>query len=213
MKPGDRLELFSDGGRYEAEFVSVSDDDAACRILAPLASTEARLRVTLYQGLPKADKMELIIQKATELGAARVVPVAMSRSVVQLSAKDGVKKQERWQKIAREASKQSGRCIQPEIEAPISPRQLLARLPGHQAVLVPWEDAEGFSLNDFHREHGDALDVAIIIGPEGGMSAEEVRQMQEAGARSVTLGPRILRTETAGMAAIAALMCLWGEMT
>ncbi|MBQ8654364.1 MAG: 16S rRNA (uracil(1498)-N(3))-methyltransferase [Clostridia bacterium] len=212
MKEGEGAEIFSDGRRYAAEIDEISAEDVIFRVLEELPSTEARLRITLYQGLPKADKMELITQKAVELGAAAVVPVAMSRCVVQLNQKDGLKKQERWQKIAREACKQSGRCVQMAVEAPISMKQLLQRLPEHQAAIVPWEDAQVYSLPAFHQEHPEITDLAIVIGPEGGMSADEVAAMQEAGCRSVTLGPRILRTETAGLCAISALMCLYGDM-
>ena len=212
MKEGEACELFADGGRYQAEVHEIGDQDVVCRVLAPLPSTEAKLRITLYQGLPKADKMELITQKATELGACRVVPVAMSRCVVQLSGKDGAKKQERWQKIAREASKQSGRCELMAVDQPISFKQMLDRLDGHQASIVPWEDASGYGLPSFHREHGDITDVAVVIGPEGGMSENEVAQMKERGCIPVTLGRRILRTETAGLCAMSALFCLFGDM-
>lgn len=212
MKPGESCELFMNGGRYAAEIDAITDTQVTCRIQEVLPSTEAKLRVTLYQGLPKADKMELIVQKAVELGAESIVPVAMSRCVVQLNAKDGAKKQERWQKIAREASKQSGRCILPEVECPISFKELLKRLPAHDADIVPWEDAEGYGIAAFQREHADIRSVAVVIGPEGGMSEEEVRQMQACGCKSVTLGPRILRTETAGLCALSALFCLYGDM-
>ncbi|MBR4081419.1 MAG: 16S rRNA (uracil(1498)-N(3))-methyltransferase [Clostridia bacterium] len=212
MRPGDTLELYAGESRYAAEIEQIDENGAVCRVTGQLPSTEAQLRVTLYQGLPKADKMELIVQKAVELGAARIVPVAMSRCVVQLSPKDGAKKQERWQKIAREATKQSARCILPPVEAPITMKQLLARLREHEAAIVPWEDARGYSLNAFRQEHPGVRDVAVVIGPEGGMSPEEIAAMQASGCRAVTLGPRILRTETAGLAAISALMCLWGDM-
>ena len=212
MQPGDKAELFAGGRRYAAEIAAMGGESVACRVLAELPSTEARLRITLYQGLPKADKMELIIQKAVELGTERIVPVAMSRCVVQLNARDGAKKQERWQKIAREACKQSGRCMLPQVDAPISLRQLTERLKEHDGAIVPWEDAQGYSLTAFRREHPEITSLAVVIGPEGGMSPEEVAAMQQAGCRSVTLGPRILRTETAGLCALSALMCLYGEM-
>lgn len=211
MKPGEQAQIFCDQRRYTAEITDLSDG-VTLRILEELPSTEAALRITLYQGLPKADKMELITQKAVELGADRVVPVAMSRCVVQLNSKDGAKKQERWQKIAREACKQSGRCQMMPVDAPISFKELLRRLPNHAAAIVPWEDARGYSLRTFQQEHPDVRDVAIVIGPEGGMSPEEITQMKDAGCRSVTLGPRILRTETAGLSAISALLCLYGDM-
>ena len=212
MKVGDAAELFLDGRRFAAEIADMTAEGVTARLLRELPSTETALRVTLYQGLPKADKMELIVQKAVELGAARVVPVAMSRCVVQLSAKDGAKKQERWQKIAREACKQSGRCQMMAVDAPISFPALLTELPQHEAAIVPWEDAHGYSLTAFHREHPAIRDLAIVIGPEGGMSAEEIQRMKDASCRSVTLGPRILRTETAGLCALSALFCLYGEL-
>ena len=211
MKEGEACELFADGKRFSGEISSI-DEEVEVRITGEMPSTEARLRITLYQGLPKADKMELIVQKSVELGACAVVPVAMSRCVVQLDAKDGRKKQERWQKIAREACKQSGRCEMMQVEAPVTFKQLLARLAEHQSAIVPWEDARGYSLAKFHQEHPEITDLAIVIGPEGGMSGDEIARMKDANCRSVTLGPRILRTETAGLCAMSALFCLYGDM-
>ncbi|MGN1369483.1 MAG: 16S rRNA (uracil(1498)-N(3))-methyltransferase [Aristaeellaceae bacterium] len=212
MKPGEGCELFAGGRRFSGEIASIGEEGAQVRITGELPSTEAKLRITLYQGLPKADKMELIVQKSVELGACAVVPVAMSRCVVQLDAKDGRKKQERWQKIAREACKQSGRCEMMQVSEPISFKQLLARLPEHGVAIVPWEDARGYSLARFHAEHPGITDLAIVIGPEGGMSEEEISRMKDAACRAVTLGPRILRTETAGLCAMSALFCLYGDM-
>lgn len=211
MREGEACELFAEGKRFSGEIASIGEE-VEVRILSELPSTEAKLRITLYQGLPKADKMELIVQKSVELGACAVVPVAMSRCVVQLDQKDGRKKQERWQKIAREACKQSGRCEMMQVEAPISFKQLLAKLSQHQAAIVPWEDARGYSLAKFHHEHPEITDLAIVIGPEGGMSEDEIARMKDANCRSVTLGPRILRTETAGLCAMSALFCLYGDM-
>ena len=211
MREGEGCELFADGRRFSGEIASIGEE-VEVRITGEMPSTEAKLRITLYQGLPKADKMELIVQKSVELGACTVVPVAMSRCVVQLDAKDGRKKQERWQKIAREACKQSGRCEMMQVSEPISFKNLLANLPQHQAAIVPWEDARGYSLAKFHQEHPDVTDLAIVIGPEGGMSEDEIARMKEASCQSVTLGPRILRTETAGLCAMSALFCLYGDM-
>ena len=212
MKTGENCELFADGRRFSGEIASIGDGEVAVRITGEMPSTEAKLRITLSQGLPKADKMELIVQKSVELGACAVVPVAMSRCVVQLDQKDGRKKQERWQKIAREACKQSGRCEMMQVTEPISFKQLLSRLPEHGAAIVPWEDARGYSLARFHKEHPDVTDLAIVIGPEGGMSEDEIARMKDVSCRSVTLGPRILRTETAGLCAMSALFCLYGDM-
>ncbi len=212
MKAGDEAELFVSGRRYLAEMAELSDGQVTARLKQELPSTEAKLRITLYQGLPKADKMELIVQKAVELGADSVVPVAMERCVVQLNAKDGEKKQERWQKIAREACKQSGRCQMLTVHVPVKFDSMPTMLGKHEAAIVPWEDAHGYSLTAFHREHPDIRNLAVVIGPEGGMSAAEISRMQEAHCRSVTLGPRILRTETAGLCALSALFCLYGEL-
>ena len=212
MQPGDAAELFLHGRRFSAEIAEMTAEGVTARLISELPSTEAKLRITLYQGLPKAEKMELIVQKAVELGAARVVPVAMSRCVVQLSAKDGAKKQERWQKIAREAAKQSGRTVVPRVEAPLRFEEMLRRLDGFEAVLTPWEEAQGYGLRRFSQQWPQVRNLALIVGPEGGMSPEEVTRMEKAGARPVTLGPRILRTEPAGLAAVAALLALYGDM-
>lgn len=212
MKPGDMAEVFLDERRYQAEILRMDAADVLLTLGEELPSTEARLRVTLFQGLPKADKMELVLQKAVELGAEAVVPVAMSRCVVQLDAKDGRKKQERWQKIAREACKQSGRCRQTAVSEPVSFAQLVKALPGFDAAIVPWEDARNHSLSAFRREHEDVRSLAVVIGPEGGIDPTEIDQLREAGCLPVTLGPRILRTETAGLCALSALFCLYGDM-
>ena len=211
MRQGEACELFAEGKRFSGEIASIGEE-VEVRITGEMPSTEAKLRITLYQGLPKADKMELIVQKSVELGACAVVPVAMSRCVVQLDAKDGRKKQERWQKIAREACKQSGRCEMMQVTEPISFKSLLTKIAAHQAAIVPWEDARGYSLARFHQEHPEITDLAIVIGPEGGMSEDEIARMKDANCRSVTLGPRILRTETAGLCAMSALFCLYGDM-
>lgn len=211
LQEGDPVEIFAEGKRFAGVLIT-TDQGLACRVEQELPGTEAALHVTLYQGLPKAEKMEWIVQKAVELGASRVVPVAMSRCVVQLNGKDGLRKQERWQKIAREASKQSGRCVTMEVEAPITMKEMLQRLPKHEAALVPWEEADGYSLNAFHADNPACRDVAVVIGPEGGMSAEEVQAMAAQGCKPVTLGPRILRTETAAITSVAMLMCLFEQM-
>ena len=152
------------------------------------------------------------MQKLTELGAARLVPVKMERSVVKLNDKDAQKKQERLQKIAREAAKQCkrGGCL--EVAAPQTWKQLRDQMAAHDLVLVPWEDAQGFGMKAAREAFPEARDVGIVIGPEGGMSETEVRALEELGARQITLGPRILRTETAAIAAATMAMLLWGDI-
>ncbi len=134
-------------------------DGVTCRMVRELPSSEAALRITLFQGLPKAEK-----------GAAEVVPVVMQRCVMRLTGKDGEKKQERWQKIAREATKQSGRTVELKVDTPISMKQMLARFADFDAVLVPWEDAAGYGLRRFSMEQPEMRHIALVVGPEGGMS-------------------------------------------
>ena len=200
------------GSRFLAELCEVSKEGCTALLREALPDNEAELRVTVYQGLPKADKLELVVQKLTELGAARLVPVKMERSVVKLNDKDGQKKQERLQKIAREASKQCkrGGCL--EVAAPQSWKQLRDQMAAHDLVLVPWEDAQGFGMKSAHAAFPEAKDIGIVIGPEGGMSENEVRALEELGAKQITLGPRILRTETAAIAAATMAMLLWGDI-
>lgn len=208
LSAGEKIHLFSGGEAYLAEIADVSAGVSA-RILSPVKSPEASLRVTLYQGVPKGDKMDYIVQKCTEAGAARIVPVNMPRCVARLEGKDD-KKLARWNRIAREAAKQAFRPVTPEVCPPVSMKQLPALLAGHQLALVPWEDARDGSLRQLITP--EITDLAIVIGPEGGMSPEDVSPLLAAGAKAVTLGPRIFRTETAGLAAIVASMAFSGNL-
>ena len=200
------------GGRFLAELREVYKENCTALLREALSDNEAELRVTIYQGLPKADKLELVTQKLTELGAARLVPVKMERCVVKLNDKDAQKKQERLQKIAREAAKQCkrGGCL--EVAAPQSWKQLRDQMTAHDLLLVPWEDARGFGLKAAREAYPEARNIGIVIGPEGGMSESEVRALEELGAKQITLGPRILRTETAAIAAATMAMLLWGDI-
>ena len=214
MQPGDALELIAEPGRYLATIKTIDEGGVCVRVERELRSTEAATRLTLYQGLPKADKMEWIAQKATELGVYAVQPVAMARSVVKLDARDGAKKAERWQKIAREAVKQCARVRAPQIEAPRKLAQLEAEFAGLDALIVPWEDARDGSLADglAPLKGKPGARIGLLIGPEGGIDPEEAQWLAERGAKLVTLGPRILRTETAAICAAAIIMALRGEM-
>jgi 16S rRNA (uracil1498-N3)-methyltransferase len=212
VRPGDRAVLIDRGGAlFEAEFLEVGEAVTA-KILSQLPDLKPQVSLTLYQGLPKFDKLEFIVQKAAELGAKRVVPVKMTRSVVKLTADEGRKKQERLDRIAQEAMKQCGRAERLEILEPVKFTDALALFRAEGAMLMPWEEARGFRLGDAHALHPDAASVGILIGPEGGISPEEAAAACEAGALSVTLGPRILRAETAAVAAMAVAMHLWGDI-
>ena len=193
-------------------FLAPEDARHAATVLRLKPEDEVRLRLTLFQGLPKADKMDMIVQKAVELGVHRVVPVLMERSIVRPDEAGMRKKQERWQKIAREACKQSGRTDDMEVALPVPLSSLSETLTSLDAVAVPWEEAGAVSLRTWQADHADAISVGILIGPEGGISPGEIERLQSAGAQSVTLGPRILRTETAGLCAVSCLMLLYGEM-
>lgn len=213
MSVGEELcALDGQGGRFAAVLESVHGDSAEVRITEQLPSNEPTVNVTLYQGLPKADKLDFIVQKLTELGAACVVPVKMERCVVKSDAKDGRKRQERLQRIACEAVKQCRRACEPEVTEPMTWKQCFANMKKHDLVLVPWEDAEGYNMKKAFADAPEVSDIGIVVGPEGGMSATEVEALTEQGARIVTLGPRILRAETAAVASVTMAMTLWGDL-
>ena len=208
MKAGDACQAIVDGGLYAA-VIAQTEPEVLLALGDALPSPEPSVEVTLYQGLPKGDKMDYIVQKCTEAGVCRIVPVEMPRCVAHLDGKDD-KKLARWNRIAREAAKQAFRPVTPEVAAPIDLNALCRALPGHQLALVPWEDAREGTLPRLISP--DIADLAIVIGPEGGMGENEVQRMLGSGARAVTLGPRIFRTETAGLAAIIAAMALSGNL-
>ncbi len=212
LKKADQVELITDGQRFLSVIRDIAENAVSVQTLSPLPSTEPGLRIVLLQGLPKGDKMEWIVQKAVELGGSAIVPVAMTRCIVRLDQRDGEKKAERWQKIAREAGKQSGRCRIPEVHAPVRFHELAGITADLDAVIVPWELSRDHGPKAFCQEHPDLHSLGILIGPEGGITEEEMEALRRMGCESVTLGKRILRTETAGIAAISAIMALYGEM-
>ncbi len=212
---GEEIELIAPPGRYLARIERAEGEDVTARVLRELPSTEAHTRLTLFQGLPKADKMDWIVQKATELGAAAVCPVAMERSVVRLTGADAAKRAERWRRIAREAVKQCARIEPPRVEPCVPLRDALGALRAQDVLIVPWEEARGAGLRACLADVAQLPDarVGVLIGPEGGISAQEAEWLRaEAGARLATLGPRILRTETAGLCALSAILALRGEL-
>ena len=212
MRPGDRAEVVFRGIRYLSAVGRISDNLAELHPCEVLPSTEPKLSLTLFQGLPKSDKMDWIVQKATELGAVRIVPVAFSRCVVRLNDKEGAKKQERWQKIAREAGKQCGRCIIPEVTLPVPVEGIASFRENLEEIVVPWELSEKYGPMAFVRDHPGIRSLGIVIGPEGGIEDGEISFLTALPAKPITLGRRILRTETAGMAAVSAFSALYGEM-
>lgn len=171
------------------------------------SDTELSSKLYLFQALPKQDKMELIVQKAVELGVFKVVPVAAKRCVVRLDEKKAKKKKERWQEIAKSAAKQSGRGYVPEVSDVLSWKDALEEAAELDVLLIPYELAEGISrTKEILSRIRPGQSVGIFIGPEGGFEKAEVAEAEAAGAETITLGRRILRTETAGITALSLLM-------
>lgn len=208
LKAGDEIELLDGKGvRAQAVLTQVEKSGAQAEILALLPGNEARVNITLYQGMPKSDKMELIVQKCTELGAKAICGVYFMRSDVKKDADKQDKKLARLEKIAMEAAKQCGRGAPIKV---LEPRAFKAcDFASHSAVIVPWEEG-GMPFEQAVRQ-ADLSNAALVIGPEGGIDASEIEKLKAQGAVTVTLGPRILRTETAAISALGAMMCLAGE--
>lgn len=170
------------------------------------SESEPKTKITLYQGLPKSDKMELIIQKCVEIGVCRIVPVITERAVVKIEkgAKED-KKTERWQKIAESAAKQSGRGIIPAVERPMKFKEAIEEAVKNGEAIIPYENEKDRGLKEFVK-NSKAEDIGIFIGPEGGFDTKEIEFAVENGVMSVTLGKRILRTETAGIVTSAIVL-------
>ncbi len=206
---GDTVTLCDGVGYdYEARLIEAQKDRIAFTIVQKTAcENEPTCRVTLYQGLPKAGKMEIILQKCVELGVVKIVPFAAQRSVVRLDAKEALQKQERYRRIAYEAAKQARRGIVPQV-GDILPLSGLD-FSEHDILLIAYEEecerTFKAALRTAKEKKGDLKSVGFIVGPEGGLTAEEVAFAKRNGGESITLGKRILRTETAGMALAAML--------
>ena len=201
MKVGERLMISAgEDWEYLCEIRALSREAVELTVLEENADVrELPVEITLYQGLPKGDKLELIIQKAVELGVRRVVPVETRRC-----AEARVR---RWQAIAESAAKQSGRRVIPEVALPLSFSEALKEAEGSELCMIPYEKAEGMEATRAlisSVEPGDR--VAVMIGPEGGFEESEIQEAQERGFTALTLGKRILRTETAGLVVLSLLM-------
>jgi len=209
MKPGEQVLLSSrTGGDYLCRVAEILPEEVRMQILEKREnSMELPARIHLYQGLPKSDKMELIIQKAVELGAFRIIPVETKRVIVKLDAKKEQSRIKRWQAIAESAAKQSKRSLIPRVEPVMTYRDALKEASEYSLKLIPYECAGGIEKTRELLKTAEAgMDIAVFIGPEGGFEEEEIRQAAETGAEPVTLGRRILRTETAGLCILSALM-------
>ena len=210
MKKTDEIQICNQdtGDNYNAEIVNYSKNEVECKIISKInETTESNVHITLFQGIPKFEKMELIIQKNTEVGIKSIVPVIMERTVVKLDEKIASKKLERWQKIAEIAAKQSMRDIIPQIGNITKLKDIDTT--EFDAVLVAYENEEHNMLKTelqklerkikSNNSSEQQYNIAIVIGPEGGLSEKELVMLAEKNAKFVSLGKRILRTETAGV--------------
>lgn len=199
---------------YLCKIIQIEEDTILTNVMEELqTNTESKVEVSIFQGLPKADKMELVIQKAVELGVHDITPIEMKRCVVKLNDKDKRKKQERWQKIAEVAAKQSGRNQIPQINDIISIKNIGKVCQKYDTVLVAYENEKQnklkYELENLKIkiiEDNQNLKIAIIIGPEGGIDPTEIELVKESGAKVVTLGKRILRTETVALQVLSIIM-------
>jgi len=215
-KPGDLLKL-SDGKLTEGEAEIVDIDykniQIKTRIIANNKMKELYPKITLFQGLPKGDKMSLIIQKTTEIGVSSIVPLKTKRTIVEIEPDKIDVKRQRWQRVAMEAAKQCMRIDIPKVEIPQDFNTCLSQLDNFQLVIIPWEMEHSKNIKEVLKEStGDIRDIAVFIGPEGGFSEEEIEIAKNTKAVCVSLGPRILRTETAAMAVCSILMYEFGDL-
>ena len=218
LQPGDRVQLLDGSQLWQAVLITVDEVGTIAETVERLEDSEPPCRAVLWQGLPKAEKMEWIVQKATELGISEIIPIEMERSVAQIVPQKEEKKRERLSRIALEAAKQSGRAKVPEVCASVTLEQALKQLSlsENDLFLVAWEEEHAARMSQVVteqvRQYGIPQRVVLVIGPEGGISEQEWLQMKGMGAKAVTLGKRILRTETAGLCALSVLWTVLGEM-
>ncbi|MCR5147307.1 MAG: 16S rRNA (uracil(1498)-N(3))-methyltransferase [Clostridia bacterium] len=214
MKVGDTFNVCDNNSKnYMVKINNFEKEEIVCDIIEETSnSAESNIKVHIFQGLPKSDKMELIIQKSVELGVSKITPTEMKRCVVKLDTKDKVKKVDRWQKIAEVAAKQSGRDIIPEVCNVKELRNVLDELDNFDLVLLCYENEKETFLKDVLTEAKSKIDynkdfnVAVIIGPEGGIDISEVEMMKDSKTRVISLGNRILRTETVALSVLSIIM-------
>lgn len=212
-KVGDTINICNDDKmmEYLCEIVKLEENKIICHIIKQLeTNSESNIKVSIFQGLPKADKMELVIQKTVELGVYDITPVEMKRCVVRLDNKDKKKKKERWQKIAEVAAKQSGRNKIPAVCEINSLKNICNLFPDYDIVIVAYEKEKEnklrYELEKLQIGETRNLKIAILIGPEGGIDESEIEILKQNGAKIVTLGNRILRTETVAMSMLSIIM-------
>lgn len=216
LGPGDVISVLDGtGAEYEVAISELREGAVLGKIRRVTArASEAAAKITIVQGLPKGDKMDLVIQKCTEIGVSTIIPAVTARSVVRLGDGDRAeRKAARWRRIAQEAAKQSGRGVVPEVKDIVSLRGALEMaVPAVDLAVIPWELEKGTGLRKVLESRPDARSFAVFIGPEGGFDLSELEVARAAGAVPVSLGPRILRTETAALVVAAAILYHTGDL-
>ena len=209
MKPGEKIRVSNQKGQdYFCSILELGDDFVQADILdSEAANTELSAKVYLFQALPKGDRMETVIQKAVELGVHEIIPVAMKYCVVKLDAKKAENKRKRWQAIAESAAKQSKRSLIPVVHEVMSFKEALSYAKECKVNLVPYENERGMEATGkaFSELQKDDT-ISVMIGPEGGFSEEEIELVNEENMKIISLGKRILRTDTAAIATLSMLM-------
>ena len=213
QKSGDKITICDTSKEqdYLCEIDKIEEKSIDCNIIEKLENnTESNVKVTIFQGLPKADKMELVIQKSVELGVYDITPLQMKRCVVKLNEKDKAKKIQRWQKISEVAAKQCGRNIIPKINNIVNVKEVCNLCNEYDIVLIAYENEKENTLKkelkNLKKLDKEEIKVAVIIGPEGGIAPEEIEMFEENGAKIITLGNRILRTETVALSVLSIIM-------
>ena len=206
MKIGTKI-LINDkekSNSYLAEIQEIGAKEIICKVIEKIASNEMSVNVTLFQGIPKSDKMEYIIQKSVELGVSEIVPTEMKNCVAKINNEEN--KLTRWNKISETAAKQSKRSIIPKVESKISFDDLLNKIKEFDLVIVAYENEKHTSLKDVLQNCKGVKNIAIIIGPEGGIDTKELKLLEDNGVQVASLGKRILRTETAPIVMLSMIL-------
>ena len=203
MKPGDEILVLDGTGRtYACSIKTIKEDKVNCKIISSRsAKSEPETKITLIQSIPRESKMDFIMQKCTELGVSRIIPTITERTIIKLNEEKKEKRHNRWQKIIKEAAEQAGRGIIPKIDEILRFDEALRFSKDHELCVIPWEMEEKTSLKQVLDQA--PKNILIAIGPEGGFSKTEVEKAVRAGFKPVSLGKRILRTETAGIAVLS----------
>jgi len=213
LKPGDNIIVnIGKDMEYKAKITDFSKDCVEAEIIHSYqAETEPSVNISLFQAIPKGEKMEYIIQKAVEIGVVKIVPIITDRVIVKLDNKNAKNKTERWQRISEQASKQNKRGIIPEIIIPLELKQSMELLKKHDLVVILYENESNNKLRDVLSKIKKAVkDIAVLVGPEGGLSEKELEMLEEF--EVVSLGNRILRTETAGLVAATVILYEIGDL-